>query len=72
MILKTALIPFVGKSGFASHTKHRAEAIITDLLSVATPGIYFRVFLKKYKLHNLIKREIHILTIITIKKHANT
>ena len=40
--------------------------------AVAIPGIYFRVFLKKYKLHNLIKREIHILTIITIKKHANT
>ena len=39
---------------------------------VATLGIFLRVFLKKHKLYNLIKREIHILTIITIKKHANT
>ena len=33
---------------------------------------FLRVFLKKNKLHNLIKKEIHILTTITIKKHANT
>ena len=26
MILKFALIPFVGKTSFASHTKHAAEA----------------------------------------------
>ena len=31
MILKTALIPFVGKSGFVSHTKHIVEATNTDL-----------------------------------------
>ena len=30
------------------------------------------MFLKKYKLYNLIKREIHILTTTTIKKNANT
>ena len=38
------------------------------LKSMATLGIFFRVFLKKHKLHNLIKREIHILTTTTIKK----
>ena len=27
-----ALIPIVGKNSFASHTKHTAEATITDLL----------------------------------------
>ena len=31
MILKTALILFVGKSGFVSHTKHTAKATNTDL-----------------------------------------
>ena len=31
-------------------------------------GIFFKVFFKKYKLYNLIKRKIHILTTITIKK----
>ena len=35
---------------------------------VATPRIFLRVFLKEYKLHNLIKREIHILTTTIIKK----
>ena len=30
--------------------------------------MFFRVFLKKHKLYNLIKREIHILTTIKIKK----
>ena len=35
-------------------------------------GIFFRMFLKKHKLYNLIKREIHILTTTTIKKHVNT
>ena len=39
---------------------------------MATLGIFFRIFLKKHKLHNLIKREIHILTTTKIKKHANT
>ena len=38
------------------------------LNSVAALGIFLRVFLKKPKLHNLIKREIHILTTMTIKK----
>ena len=32
MILKTALIPIVGKSGFASHPKHTAKATNMDLL----------------------------------------
>ena len=27
-----ALVPFVGKSGFVSHTKHTVEATNTDLL----------------------------------------
>ena len=35
---------------------------------MAAPEIFPEVFLKKYKLHNLIKREIHILTTTTIKK----
>ena len=35
---------------------------------MAALRIFLRVFLKKHKLYNLIKREIHILTIITIKK----
>ena len=38
---------------------------------VATPGNFVRVFLNKYKLHNLIKRKFYILTTTTIKKHAN-
>ena len=48
---------------------------------VAVPKIFLKVFLKKYKLYNqikreivpkkIIKREIHILTITTIKKHVN-
>ena len=42
---------------------------------VVAPGIFLRMFFKKYKLYNLIKREIHILTTTIInnnKKHANT
>ena len=39
---------------------------------VVALGIFPMVFLKKHKLHNLIKREIYILTTTTIKKHANT
>ena len=41
-------------------------------LAVAAPGIFFRVFLNKHKLHNLIKRKFCILTTTIIKKHANT
>ena len=43
---------------------------ILFLCAVAVPEIFLRMFLKKHKLYNLIKREIHILTII--KKYANT
>ena len=39
-------------------------------LTSGASGIFFRTFLKKQKLHNLIKREIHILTTIIIKKNA--
>ena len=39
---------------------------------VATLGIFFKVFLNKHKLHNLIKRKFYILTTTTIKKYANT
>ena len=35
---------------------------------VATLEIFLRMFLKKHKLYNLIKKEIHILTTTTIKK----
>ena len=38
---------------------------------VAALRIFLRMFLKKYKLYNLIKRKIHILTTITIKKTRN-
>ena len=41
-----------------------------SMYPVAALGIFLRVFLKKYKLYNLIKREIHILTTITIKKNT--
>ena len=36
--------------------------------TVVTPEIFLRIFLKKHKLYNLIKKEIHILAITTIKK----
>ena len=36
---------------------------------VVAPGIFLRMFLKKYKLYNLIKREIHILTTTTTIKN---
>ena len=43
---------------------------------MATLENFFKVFLKKYKLYNLIKIEIHILTTANKKKkkkkHANT
>ena len=39
-----------------------------SMYPVAALGIFLKLFLKKYKLYNLIKREIHILTTITIKK----
>ena len=32
--------------------------VISNLYAMATPGIFFRVFLNKHKLHNLIKRKI--------------
>ena len=40
----------------------------SSLQPVAISRIFLRVFLKKYKIHNLIKRKIHILTTTTIKK----
>ena len=40
--------------------------------AVAALGIFLKVFFKKYKLYNLTKRKIHILTTITIKKTRNT
>ena len=39
----------------------------TQVYPVAAPGIFSKVFLKKHKLHNLIKRD-HILITTTIKK----
>ena len=35
---------------------------------MTAPRIFLNVFFKKYKLYNLIKREIYILTTTTIKK----
>ena len=43
---------------------------IEDVEPMATPEIFFRVFLNKYKLHNLIKRKICILITTTIKKNT--
>ena len=36
--------------------------------TVVAPEIFLRMFLKKHKFYNLIKKEIHILAITTIKK----
>ena len=64
----------IGKSPSTKKTSQdsRTYCIKTSenkvVLPVADPGIFPRVFLKKYKLHNLIKREIYILTTTTIKK----
>ena len=41
--------------------------LFTVLTLVATLEIFFRVFLNKHKLHNLIKRKFYILTTTTIK-----
>ena len=51
-----------------------AEILMKSVQSeaVVTLRIFFRVFLNKHKLHNLIKRKFYILTTTTIKKHANT
>ena len=43
-----------------------------EFYTVAALGIFFKVFVNKHKLHNLIKRKFCILTITIIKKHANT
>ena len=40
--------------------------------AVVALEIFLRVLLKKHKLHNLIKRKIHILTTTIKKKYANT
>ena len=51
------------------------------LRPVVAPKNFLKAFLKKYKIYNLIKREIHILTTITTikkiikkkqKKYTNT
>ena len=54
------------------YTHDQYQYAIWHLLPVAVSRIFLKVFLKKYKLYNLIKREIHILTTTTIKKNANT
>ena len=38
------------------------------ILAMTAPRIFLNVFFKKYKLYNLIKREIYILTTTIIKK----
>ena len=50
-----------------SHNQLSTRQVLETMVAL---GIFFRMFLKKYKLYNLIKREIHILT-TTIKKQAN-
>ena len=39
---------------------------------MAVPRIFLMLFFKKYKVYDLIKREIHILITTTMKKHVNT
>ena len=39
--------------------------------TVVSLEIFLNMFLKKYKLYNLIKREIYILTTTIIKKYTN-
>ena len=56
---------------FNSTQKKKKKKNAVHIKIVATPGIFSRVFLNNDKLHNLIKKEIHILTTTTIKKHAN-
>ena len=54
-------------------TKKRSLSLFetNQWFAVATLRMFFRMFLKKNKLYNLIKREIHILTITTtIKKNT--
>ena len=43
-----------------------------NILAVAAFFFFSRVFLNKHKVYNQIKKEIHILTTTTIKKHTNT
>ena len=51
-----------------SETQDTLHRKVLSAQAVAALGIFLRVFLKKHKLHNLIEREIHILTTTTIKK----
>ena len=37
---------------------------------VTAPEIFLKMFFKKHKLYNLIKREIHMLIVTTIKKNT--
>ena len=48
---------------------YACEAYMSVLAIVAAPEIFLGIFLKKHKLYNLIKKEIHILKITTIKKN---
>ena len=57
---------------FNSTQKKKKKKNAVHIKIVATPGIFSRVFLNNDKLHNLIKKEIHILTPTTTKKHANS
>ena len=52
-----------------SCTKRHVLILMT---SVVILGNFVKVFLNKYKLHNVIKRKFYILITTTIKKHANT
>ena len=48
------------------------KTFLKDVIDSGGFKNFFKMFFKKHKLYNLIKREIHILTTTTIKKHANT
>ena len=47
--------------------------MVMEMEAVAASENFFRAFLKKHKLHNLIKKKNYIMTTTTtIKKHVNT
>ena len=71
LFINTVLGSSHNRVGRSTYSVWWVPAIGGGFFAVATSGIFLRVFLKKHKLYNLIKREIHIST-ITIKKHANT
>ena len=63
-------ILIIGGTGYIGKYIEESAKTRHPIFAVMALGIFLRVFLKKHKLHNLIKIEIHILKTTTIKKHA--